>query len=178
MIRCAGPAPPAARTFNAPEVALLTANGHPTVATPEIAVGPVNEPLPATVISDDEAAVSVAPVSEPPFVVNERSLSNWPTSFGLARRSLRTMVSVFALVANVADALSPRNSARNKSLEMLNLWRNAIAHQNFDPSKLGSTKLGLAQVRKWRIACEGLARGFDRVMRAHIRSVTEKIPWK
>ena len=53
--------------------------------------------------------------------------------------------------------LSPRNSARNKSLEMLNLWRNAIAHQHFNPSKLGSTKLGLAQVRKWRNACKGLA---------------------
>jgi hypothetical protein len=73
--------------------------------------------------------------------------------------------------------LSPRNSTRNKSLEMLNLWRNAIAHQHFDPSKLGSTKLGLAQVRKWRNACRGLARGFDRVMRAHIGSVTGKIPW-
>jgi hypothetical protein len=87
-----------------PEVAVLTVNGHPTVATPEIGVGPVNEPSPATVISADEAAVWVAPVSEPPFVVNERSLSNWPTSFGLARRSVKTMVSVFPLVVNVADA--------------------------------------------------------------------------
>src|SRR5262249_46632492 len=106
MSRCAGPAPPAARTSNVPEVALLTANGHPTVATPEIGVGPVNEPSPATKISHDEAAVSVAPVSDPPLKVNERSLSNWPTSFGLARRSVKTMVSVFALVVNVADALT------------------------------------------------------------------------
>ena len=45
--------------------------------------------------------------------------------------------------------LSPRkNSARNKSLEMLNHWRNAIAHHIFDQGKLGSTKLGLAQVRR------------------------------
>jgi hypothetical protein len=89
-----------------PEVALLTVNGHPTVATPEIGVGPVNEPSPATVTSDDEAAVWVAPVSEGPFVVNERSLSNWPTSFGLARRSVRVMVSALALIVNVADALT------------------------------------------------------------------------
>src|SRR5262245_51038500 len=103
MIRCAGPAPPAARTSNVPAVALLTANGHPTVATPEIGVGPVNEPSPATVISDDEAPVSVAPVSEPPLPnVNDKSLSNWPTSVGLARRSVSTMVNVFALVVNVA----------------------------------------------------------------------------
>ncbi len=74
--------------------------------------------------------------------------------------------------------LSPRNSARNRSLEMLNLWRNAIAHQHFDPGKLGSTSLGLAQVRNWRIACDRLARAFDRVMREHIRSVTGKTPWK
>ena len=105
MIKCAGPAPPAARTFKVPKVAVLV-YGHPTVATPEIGVGPVNVPLPATVISDDEAAVWVAPVSEPPFVVNKRSLSNDPTLFGLARRSVRVMVSVFPLVVNVADALT------------------------------------------------------------------------
>jgi len=61
---------------------------------------------------------------------------------------------------------------------MLNLWRNAIAHQHFDPGKLGSTSLGLAQVRNWRIACDHLARAFDRVMREHIRSVTGKTPRK
>jgi RiboL-PSP-HEPN len=72
---------------------------------------------------------------------------------------------------------SPRNSARNQALEMLNSWRNAIAHQNFDPDKLGTSKLGLAQVRKWRATCERLARAFDRVMRHHIRSVTGKTPW-
>jgi len=40
--------------------------------------------------------------------------------------------------------LNTRNSARNRALEMLNEWRNAIAHQSFDPAKLGSSKLGLA----------------------------------
>ena len=76
------------------------------------------------------------------------------------------------------NKLSPRNSARNQALEMLNSWRNAIAHQDFDPAKLGSSNLGLAQVRRWRAACERLARAFDRVMRIHIRSVTGKTPWK
>jgi len=74
--------------------------------------------------------------------------------------------------------LNPKNSARNQALAMLITWRNAIAHQDFDPVKLGSTKLGLAQVRKWRVACERLARAFDLVMRNHIRSVTGKTPWK
>ena len=73
--------------------------------------------------------------------------------------------------------LAKRNSARNKSLEMLNLWRNAIAHQHFDPAKLGSTKLGLARVRTWRVVCNGLALTFDRVMRSHIWSITGNAPW-
>ncbi len=73
--------------------------------------------------------------------------------------------------------LSPRNSARNQALEMLNSWRNAIAHQDFNPAKLGTSKLGLAQVRRWRVACERLAQAFDRVMRIHILSVTGNTPW-
>ena len=70
------------------------------------------------------------------------------------------------------NKLSTRNSARNKELEMLNEWRNAIAHQNFDPAKLGGTNLGLAHVKKWRSVCDRLARAFDRIMRDHIHSVT------
>jgi hypothetical protein len=50
--------------------------GHPTVATPEIGVGPVNEPLPAMLISADEAAVWVDPVRlPPPPTVKERRFS-------------------------------------------------------------------------------------------------------
>ena len=76
--------------------------------------------------------------------------------------------------------LSPRNSARNRSLEMLNLWRNAIAHQHFDPGKLGSTNLGLAQVRNWRIACDRLAARRSKQGDARTRPVpwTGKTPWK
>jgi hypothetical protein len=74
--------------------------------------------------------------------------------------------------------LNPRNSARNKDLEVLNLWRNAIVHQKFDPAKLGNIKLGLAQVRRWRVACRRLATAYDRVMRAHIFSITGEAPWK
>jgi hypothetical protein len=73
--------------------------------------------------------------------------------------------------------LNAKNSARNRALEMLNEWRNAIAHQHFDPAKLGSSKLGLAQVRRWRKTCNRLARAFDLVMRNHIRSQTGSSPW-
>jgi hypothetical protein len=73
--------------------------------------------------------------------------------------------------------LNTVNSTRIHALEMLNEWRNAIAHQNFDPAKLGSLKLGLAQVRKWRVAYKRLALAFDRVMRDHVQSVTGQTPW-
>jgi hypothetical protein len=63
-------------------------------------------------------------------------------------------------------------------LETLNTWRNAIAHQKFDPAILGNKTLGLADVRRWRSACKGLARVYDRVMREYIRSVTGVAPWK
>src|SRR4051794_33196955 len=46
-------------------------------------------------------------------------------------------------------------------LEELNRWRNAIAHHDFDPSRLGGTIiLRLTQVRKWQGACDRLVRGF------------------
>ena len=75
--------------------------------------------------------------------------------------------------------LNAKNSARTRALEMemLNEWRNAIAHQHFDPVKLGSSRLGLEQVRRWRKVCNRLARAFDAVMCNHIRAVTGFSPW-
>jgi HEPN superfamily RiboL-PSP-like protein len=64
-----------------------------------------------------------------------------------------------------------------KRLEELNKWRNAIAHQDFDPSRLGTSVLRLQQVRKWRIACNQLATAFDEVMRLQIMSVNGVSPW-
>src|SRR5438876_6103486 len=67
----------------------------------------------------------------------------------------------------------PGNAARKGVLELLNNWRNAIAHQDFDPNKLGGTAtLQLAQVRRWRAACRHLARTFDAVMRRHLHALT------
>ena len=75
-----------------------------------------------------------------------------------------------------------QNQTRQATLELLNEWRNAIAHQSFDPSRypkrLGGIKqLGLAHVRSWRAACDGLAVSFDEVMRVHLQNVTGKSPW-
>ena len=71
-----------------------------------------------------------------------------------------------------------RNRARQNRLDDLNTWRNAIAHQDFDPKQLGGTiTLRLARVRGWRKACEHLAASFDEVMRDHIEQFTGVFPW-
>ena len=70
------------------------------------------------------------------------------------------------------------NDRRRELLEDLNAWRNAIAHQDFDPAKLGgTTTLHLAQVRRWRRACNKLAQSFDNVMHKHLFAVTAAAPW-
>ncbi|HEY1862014.1 MAG TPA: HEPN domain-containing protein, partial [Gemmataceae bacterium] len=71
-----------------------------------------------------------------------------------------------------------RNPQRKRLLEELNEWRNAIAHQDFDPARLGGAiTLGLRQVIDWRSACAGLASSFDEVMRAYLLAVTGLSPW-
>jgi hypothetical protein len=77
------------------------------------------------------------------------------------------------------DADHPRNPQRHVALENLNRWRNAIAHNVFAPEmyKGGRLSLQLSEVQDWRRACDGLARSFDTVMRAHLLSVTGAAPW-
>ena len=71
-----------------------------------------------------------------------------------------------------------QNQARKAALELLNEWRNAIAHQDFDPHRLGGINyLQIAHVRSWRAACDGLAVSFDEVLRVHLQNVTGKFPW-
>ena len=70
------------------------------------------------------------------------------------------------------NALDRRNEARRQLLDELNKWRNAIAHQNFDPARFGSrTTLRLSQVEAWRRECNQLARAFDEVTRAYLETL-------
>jgi hypothetical protein len=73
----------------------------------------------------------------------------------------------------------PRNPQRRRVLETLNRWRNAIAHNAFAPDMYKGSRpsLHLAEVQDWRRACDGLARSFDNVMRAHLLSATGTAPW-
>ena len=75
-------------------------------------------------------------------------------------------------------AQSRRNQSRIEHLEDLNRWRNAIAHQDFDPAFLGGIiNLTLATVRRWRQGCEQLAIVFDSVMGDHIHQLMGARPW-
>jgi hypothetical protein len=76
------------------------------------------------------------------------------------------------------DAVALRNDLRRQRLDELNTWRNAIAHQQFDPVVLGGTTvLRLAVVQRWRRGCHRLAWSLDRVLQAYIQSVTGSNPW-
>ncbi len=74
-------------------------------------------------------------------------------------------------------AVDQRNQNRRHRLETLNIWRNAIAHQDFAAQVGGGTTLRLSSVRDWRRACDGLARGFDLVVRAHLHRISGVPPW-
>lgn len=75
-------------------------------------------------------------------------------------------------------AANPRSAQRRNKLEQLNLWRNAIAHHDFDKPRLGGRReVTLSEVREWRRACNALALDFDRVARAYLIGVTGHAPW-
>jgi hypothetical protein len=75
-------------------------------------------------------------------------------------------------------AASPRSEQRQKKLEQLNLWRNEVAHHDFDKPRLGGRReCTLSEVREWRRACNALALDFDRAARAYLIGVTGQAPW-
>ena len=75
-------------------------------------------------------------------------------------------------------SIDSRNTARRNQLDSLNTWRNAIAHQDFDPARLnGRTTVQLREVRVWRSMCNNLSDGFDQVMYDYLLSVTGTLPW-
>ena len=70
------------------------------------------------------------------------------------------------------------NTMRHDCLEELNVWRNAIAHNDFtDPRLGGHTDLYLAWVRRWRRACDRLAEEMDVVLGLHLAQLTGTAPW-
>jgi hypothetical protein len=75
-------------------------------------------------------------------------------------------------------ASNSRNTDRRISLESMNMWRNAIAHQDIDPAKFGgSASLRLGQVRRWRTTCGALATEFDAVVGQRLTIIVGSAPW-
>jgi hypothetical protein len=71
------------------------------------------------------------------------------------------------------------NRRRRGLLDELMAWRNAIAHNDFDPKVFGTNPiLRLQQVRRWRIALGGLCDGFDRVLQSHLTRILGASPWQ
>lgn len=85
------------------------------------------------------------------------------------------------LGVNIWDAvyaLDARSRRRRESLQELIDWRNAIAHQDFDPvAAEGTVTLQLARVRGWRSAVNSLARNFDTVMYNYLTALVGRAPW-
>lgn len=72
----------------------------------------------------------------------------------------------------------PRIETDRRALESLNVWRNAIAHQDLDPVRLGGrTSLTVLTVRQWRATCDRLTRSLDAVVRAQLVSLGVQAPW-
>ena len=70
------------------------------------------------------------------------------------------------------------NRRRRALLDELMGWRNAIAHNDFDPDDFGVDPiLHLAEVRRWRSAINGLCSSFDRVLRDHLTGILGASPW-
>ncbi|HEV3261219.1 MAG TPA: HEPN domain-containing protein [Gemmataceae bacterium] len=75
-------------------------------------------------------------------------------------------------------AIDPGHAVRQHRLAMLNAWRNAIAHHDYDPAELGgTTTLTIPQVRDWRTDCDAFATAFDAVLRNHLQATTGVSPW-
>jgi hypothetical protein len=72
--------------------------------------------------------------------------------------------------------LDARNESRRRRLDELNLWRNAIAHQDYTSLSAGSV-LRHQDVRLWRKARDRLAVSFDEVMRSFLASIIGASPW-
>ena len=75
-------------------------------------------------------------------------------------------------------ALGQRNVRRHDYLKEMNEWRNAIAHQDFDPANLGGeTTVRLVKVQQWHSSCDALAGAFDEVMRVYLSTIVGASPW-
>ena len=77
------------------------------------------------------------------------------------------------------DSHSSATSSQKRDLELLNEWRNAIAHQDFASHMIrnGKVYLPVKQIRTWRRSCESLAKSFEKILGPLITLRTGTTPW-
>lgn len=76
------------------------------------------------------------------------------------------------------DRLDPRGPDFRRLLEEMNAWRNAIAHSDFDPARLGGRmSLPIRRVRRWRATCHRVARRLDCLVADRLHQLTGVRPW-
>jgi hypothetical protein len=83
---------------------------------------------------------------------------------------------------SLVEARDRRNGRRRRRLDQLNIWRNAVAHQDFrfgphEMVTLAGTGRTLAFVHDCRAACDTLARQLDAVVGQHLQAITGRKPW-
>lgn len=106
----------------------------------------------------------------------------WGQPFGRGNPQAGTIASEFGRFGlpfwDDVYAAHAQNERRREQLDELMRWRNAIAHNDFDPALFGpDPTLHLGQVRAWRSALNGLCNGFDRVLRGHLTAMLGAAPW-
>jgi hypothetical protein len=82
----------------------------------------------------------------------------------------------------VGSRTPARTAQYRKSLKQLNIWRNAIVHNDFkfkqgELQEIQGTTAQLRDARRWRAACDGLAKIFDVVLRDYLTSLLGLAPW-
>jgi hypothetical protein len=79
----------------------------------------------------------------------------------------------------VVEAADARNAARQRKLEELNDWRNAIAHHDIERHRadLNPHTVTIAACNTWHSALNGLAESFDRVLADHLERLLGTRPW-
>lgn len=79
------------------------------------------------------------------------------------------------------QAAHHHNEGRQAKLQLLNKWRNAIAHQDFTDvpglDVAGRKNLRLEDVKSWRKACGLLAVSFDSVVGTFVEGLVGHPPW-
>jgi hypothetical protein len=83
---------------------------------------------------------------------------------------------------DLVDLQDKRNAKRRWRLEQLQMWRNAVAHQDFNWSKeqlrvCDKTRGTLDDVRMWRDACNALAQELDRAVSDQAMNLVGQSPW-